>query len=68
MVPMIYLLLPETSGRSLEEIDEIFTLSESVLDAVPVARRLPRLCHHEATEIRTEKDMSAVIKQKEITV
>ena len=41
MVPAIFYLFPETSGRSLEEIDEIFTLSKSLLDAVPTAKKLP---------------------------
>ncbi|KAJ5805254.1 hypothetical protein N7474_011141 [Penicillium riverlandense] len=42
MVPAIYYLFPETSGRSLEEMDEIFALSESTFEAVKVAKRLPR--------------------------
>ncbi|GAM42164.1 hypothetical protein TCE0_043f15883 [Talaromyces pinophilus] len=42
MIPVIYFFFPETAGRDLEEIDEIFTLSETLLDAVSVAKRLPR--------------------------
>jgi hypothetical protein len=38
---VIYLFLSETRGRSLEEIDEIFLQSKTVLDPVRVAKRLP---------------------------
>ncbi|KAJ5604483.1 hypothetical protein N7510_009637 [Penicillium lagena] len=49
MIPTIYYLCPETSGRSLEEMDEIFVLSEGTLDAVKVAKRLPhRHCNNSA--------------------
>lgn len=41
MAPAIYYLFPETSGRSLEEMDEIFGLSNGVLDVVSCARKLP---------------------------
>lgn len=33
---------PETAGRSLEEIDEIFTASKSILDPVRIAKTLPK--------------------------
>ncbi|KAJ5580199.1 uncharacterized protein N7459_006184 [Penicillium hispanicum] len=68
MIPTVYFFLPETSGRSLEEIDEIFTLSENALDAVPVARRLPHFSFHEGNELRSEKSPDSVFKQKEIPV
>ena len=38
----MYLFYPETVGRSLEEIDEIFAASKSIFDPVRVAKRLPR--------------------------
>lgn len=41
MIPAIFYLFPETSGRSLEEVDAIFTISKSLLDAVPTAKKLP---------------------------
>lgn len=41
-VPTIYFFFPETSGRSLEEIDQIFESSTSIFDTVSVARNLPK--------------------------
>lgn len=42
MIPVIYYLFPETAGRSLEEMDQIFTLSRSALGPVRIARLLQR--------------------------
>jgi uncharacterized membrane protein YgaE (UPF0421/DUF939 family) len=42
MVVLVYFLIPETAGRSLEEVDQIFVSSKSIWDSVWVARRLPR--------------------------
>lgn len=42
VVPTIYFFFPETSGRSLEELDEIFASSKSIFDVVPNAQRLPK--------------------------
>jgi MFS family permease len=38
----VYYFFPETAGRSLEEIDEIFTKSKSIFDPVRIARQLPK--------------------------
>ncbi|KAL6697112.1 general substrate transporter [Trichoderma pleuroticola] len=38
---VFYLFYPETRGRTLEEIDEIFTQSRSIFDTVGVAKTLP---------------------------
>lgn len=38
---MVFLFFPETRGRSLEEIDEIFLQSKSIFDPVRVANKLP---------------------------
>lgn len=46
-VPTIYFFFPETGGRSLEEIDEIFLKSKSIFDTVRVANELPKRSHHE---------------------
>lgn len=40
---LVYFCFPETKGRTLEEIDEIFLQSKNIFDPPHVARRLPRL-------------------------
>ncbi|KAJ5289067.1 Major facilitator superfamily domain general substrate transporter [Penicillium angulare] len=70
MTPVIYFYYPETSGRSLEEIDDIFTVSESALDAVRVARHLPSSpCRQEIVSPIDQKDKNGtVFKEKELQV
>ena len=43
IVPTVYFFFPETNGRSLEEIDEIFLQSHSILDPPRIARAMPNL-------------------------
>jgi sugar porter (SP) family MFS transporter len=45
IVLSVYFLFPETNGRSLEEMDEIFTVSKNIFDAPRVAQTLPRRSH-----------------------
>lgn len=42
----VYFFFPETNGRHLEEVDEIFLQSKSIFDTVSVARHLPRATGH----------------------
>ncbi|KAJ5449174.1 Major facilitator superfamily domain general substrate transporter [Penicillium cf. griseofulvum] len=63
MVPAIYYLFPETAGRSLEEMDKIFALSEGVLDAVKVARLLQ---HGQAIDQSHEKGLDQNLKCPEL--
>lgn len=43
IVPSVYFFFPETKGRLLEEIDEIFAQSKSIFDPPRVARRMQAL-------------------------
>jgi MFS family permease len=52
-VPIIYFFFPETSGRSLEEIDQIFESSTSIFDTVSAAKKLPK--RHLAEYLQEEK-------------
>lgn len=42
IVPFIYFFFPETSGRSIEEIDEIFIQSRSWFDTVKISHTMPK--------------------------
>jgi hypothetical protein len=42
MVPSVYFFFPETAGRSLEEMDEIFHKTTNPFDCVKIAKELPR--------------------------
>lgn len=42
MVPSVYFFFPETAGRSLEEMDEIFHKTHTAFDVVKIAKDLPR--------------------------
>lgn len=50
IIVIVFFLFPETNGRTLEEMDEIFMLSDSIFDSTRVARSLPKRAHldHEA--------------------
>jgi sugar porter (SP) family MFS transporter len=54
IVPTVYLFFPETNGRTLEEIDEIFIRSKSIFDPPRVARSLPRMHFAEVVDVATD--------------
>ena len=41
-MPIIYCFYPETAGRALEDIDTIFTHSQSIFDTVKIAGTTPK--------------------------
>lgn len=53
IVPTVYFFFPETNGRSLEEIDEIFLQSKSIWDPPRIARTLPQMQIAEAVYMPT---------------
>ena len=53
IVPMVFFFYPETSGRSLEEIDEIFMQSKSIWDPPRVARTLPHMTTDNGATVRS---------------
>ncbi|KAE8375605.1 general substrate transporter [Aspergillus bertholletiae] len=56
IVPTVYFFFPETNGRSLEEIDEIFLRSKSIFDPPRLARTLPKLGFAEPTDAEAGTD------------
>jgi hypothetical protein len=42
MVPSVYFFFPETAGRSLEEMDEIFHKTTNPFNVVKIAHEMPR--------------------------
>ncbi|RJE20253.1 sugar transporter [Aspergillus sclerotialis] len=52
-VPATYFFFPETGGRSLEEIDDTFLRSKSIIDTVGVAKELSKPSHR---DIRLEEE------------
>ncbi len=60
-VPIIFFLFPETAGRSLEEMDEIFAASKSIFDPVRVARKLP---HRHLDEFLRQEETVAQVEPK----
>lgn len=64
-----FFLFPETKGRSLEEMDKIFELSNPYTpwDVVGIAKRLPRQ-HHIETDEDARAQMAAQEKAHEETV
>ena len=48
----VYFFWPETAGRSLEQVDEIFLKSHSIFDPVKISKQLPPHSIHTADDAR----------------
>ncbi|CAI7610004.1 uncharacterized protein N7487_012313 [Penicillium crustosum] len=68
IVPSVYFFFPETKGRSLEEIDEIFAQSKSIFDPPRVARAMQRRAMQvsESNSNCGENTANAVILNEEV--
>ncbi|TVY82881.1 Sugar transporter STL1 [Lachnellula suecica] len=42
ILPSVYFFFPETNGRSLEEVDQIFLASKNIFAPVSIAREMPQ--------------------------
>ncbi|TGO48923.1 hypothetical protein BOTNAR_0453g00050 [Botryotinia narcissicola] len=42
ILPGVYIFFPETNGRNIEEVDQIFLRSKSIIDTVRVSKYMPR--------------------------
>ncbi|EAW14400.1 putative MFS sugar transporter [Aspergillus clavatus NRRL 1] len=62
IVPIVFFFFPETNGRTLEEIDEIFMRSKSIWDPPKVARSLPRMHFAEAVDVPTDSGEEKMTK------
>ncbi|KAI1316025.1 general substrate transporter [Xylariaceae sp. FL0255] len=51
ILPSVYFFWPETNGRHLEEVDQIFLDSKNIFDPVRIARERPPAEHVATTEI-----------------
>lgn len=62
MMGVVYFMFPETSGRTLEEIDHIFVSSKSIWDPVWVAKRLPRSVEDSSKDNLKEDQLEMMAK------
>lgn len=57
MVPSVYFFFPETTSRSLEEMDHIFHKTTNVFNVVSVARSEPHMYGPNGELLRTLDDV-----------
>jgi hypothetical protein len=59
----VYFFFPETNGRHLEEVDQIFIQSKNVFDSVPVARHMEK--GHSGLALDIEKHEVGIVEREE---
>ena len=65
-MPAFYFFFPETNGRHLEQIDEIFRKSKGIFDPVKIEKELPKqTALEQGTQSDMEKHPDAVIEHRE---
>ncbi|KAK6381465.1 hypothetical protein LTS17_004523 [Exophiala oligosperma] len=65
ITPCVFFFWPETAGRTLEEVDNIFLESKTIFDPVRVAKRMPRNIHLQVSQdIHTETATGGSEKQE----
>ncbi|CCG84196.1 protein of unknown function [Taphrina deformans PYCC 5710] len=71
MVPTMYIFFPETTGRTLEQMDEVFAESKTIFDPPRVAKRMPvkPLIVDDATSLESnEKNASSAQNHEHIFI
>ncbi|CEJ57385.1 hypothetical protein PMG11_06079 [Penicillium brasilianum] len=66
IVPSVYFFFPETKGRSLEEIDEIFAKSKSIFDPPRIARAMQKVHVGEVHSESGEQSGSDDVLKKDV--
>ncbi|KAK5127315.1 hypothetical protein LTR08_004354 [Meristemomyces frigidus] len=66
ILPSVYLFFPETNGRHLEEVDQIFRDSKNIFDPVKIARNFPAgaLADEESPAGKTATDQLEDVDEK----
>ncbi|KAK9427156.1 hypothetical protein V1505DRAFT_66821, partial [Lipomyces doorenjongii] len=66
--PVVFTFYPETAGRSLEEIDHIFEMSDPKRpwDVVRVAREMPKMHVDVLERSKDPKGLESVLKELEV--
>lgn len=69
VVPLVYFLFPETNGRSLEDMDTIFTSPEHWWQISPAARHLQKGGLEDIENLETKLEVTlaswATVEHKE---
>lgn len=64
----VYFFFPETNGRHLEEVDQIFLRSKTIFDAVRVSNCMPRGSVSSTSTGEVEKNEVIHVEMREQTI
>ncbi|EDO00394.1 hypothetical protein SS1G_14264 [Sclerotinia sclerotiorum 1980 UF-70] len=68
ILPGVYFFFPETNGRHLEEVDQIFLRSKTIFDAVRVSNCMPRGSVSSTSTGEVEKNEVIHVEMREQTI